>query len=107
MGGCSRQSIEDVKRFQETSTAVENQTNQTGIIQENESRENKVDNVFEGMVSSSPKYAERYSDVDMEIHTGKLVTKFTYSICRNSSHRAVYYTWQFNSRNKKKQSYNK
>ena len=47
MGGCSRQSIEDVKRFQETSTAVENQTNQTGIIQENESRENKVDNVFE------------------------------------------------------------
>ena len=80
MGGCSRQSIEDVKRFQETSTAVENQTNQTGIIQENESRENKVDNVFEGMVSSSPKYAERYSDVDMEIHTGKLVTKFTYSI---------------------------
>ena len=53
MGGCSRQSIEDVKRFQETSTAVENQTNQTGIIQENESRENKVDNVFEGMVSSS------------------------------------------------------
>ena len=80
MGGCSRQSIEDVKRFQETSTAVENQTNQTGIIQENESRENKVDNVFAGMVSSSPKYAERYSDVDMEIHTGKLVTKFTYSI---------------------------
>ena len=80
MGGCSRQSIEDVKRFQETSTAVENQTNQTGIIQENESRENKVDNVFAGMVSSSPKYAERYSDVDMEIYTGKLVTKFTYSI---------------------------
>ena len=32
------------------------------------------------MVSSSPKYAERYSDVDMEIYTGKLVTKFTYSI---------------------------
>ena len=80
MGGCNRQSIEDVKRFEETSTAVENQTNQTGAIQENESRENKVDNVFEGMVSSSPKYAERYSDVDMEIHTGKLVTKFTYSI---------------------------
>ena len=80
MGGCSRQSIEDVKHFQETSTAVENQTNQTGIIQENESRENKVDNVFAGMVSSSPKYAERYSDVDMEIYTGKLVTKFTYSI---------------------------
>ena len=80
MGGCSRQSIEDVKRFQETSKAVENQTNQTGIIQENESRENKVDNVFAGMVSSSPKYAERYSDVDMEIYTGKLVTKFTYSI---------------------------
>lgn len=50
MGGCSRQSIEDVRRFEETSTAVENQTNQTGIIQENESRENKVDNVFEGMV---------------------------------------------------------
>ena len=47
MGGCSRQSIEDVKRFQETSTAVENQTNQTGIIQENESRENKVDNGFQ------------------------------------------------------------
>ena len=46
MGGCSRQSIEDVKRFQETSKAVENQTNQTGIIQENESRENKVDNVL-------------------------------------------------------------
>ena len=40
MGGCSRQSIEDVRRFEETSTAVENQTNQTGIIQENESREN-------------------------------------------------------------------
>ena len=80
MGGCSRQSIEDVRRFEETSTAVENQTNQTGIIQENESRENKVDNVFAGMVSSSPKYAERYSDVDMEIYTGKLVTKFTYSI---------------------------
>ena len=65
MGGCSSQSIEDGKRFQETSTAVENQTNQTGIIQENESRENKVDNVFAGMVSSSPKYAERYSDVDI------------------------------------------
>lgn len=64
MGGCSRQSIEDVKRFQETSTAVENQTNQTGIIQENESRENKVDNVFAGMVSSSPKYAE---DIQMLI----------------------------------------
>lgn len=80
MGGCSRQSIEDVRHFEETSTAVENQTNQTGVIQENESRERKVDNVFSGMVSSSPKYAERFSDVDMEIHTGKLVTKFTYSI---------------------------
>ena len=75
MGGCSRQSIEDVKRFQETSTAVENQTNQTGIIQENESRENKVDNVFAGMVSSSPKYAERYSDVDMEIYTRYKTTR--------------------------------
>ena len=72
MGGCNKQSIEDVKRFEEKSTGVENQSNQTGPIQENESRENKVDNVFEGMVSSSPKYAERYSDVDMEIHTGKL-----------------------------------
>ena len=83
MGGCSRQSIEDVRRFEETSTAVENKTNQsnqTGVIQENESREKKVDNVFAGMVSSSPKYAERFSDVDMEIHTGKLVKKFTYNI---------------------------
>ena len=80
IGGCSRQSIEDVRRFEETSTAVENQSNQTGIIQENESRENKVDNVFTGMVSSSPKYAERFFDVDMEIRTGKLVTQFTYNI---------------------------
>ena len=80
MGGCSRQSVEDVRRFEETSAAAGNQSNQTGIIQENESREYKVDNVFTGMVSSSPKYAERFSDVDMEIYTGKLVKKFTYNI---------------------------
>ena len=46
IGGCSRQSIEDVRHFEETSTAVENQTNQTGPIQENESRENKVQAVL-------------------------------------------------------------
>lgn len=80
LGGCSRQSIEDVKHFEETDTAVENQISQTGVIKENESRERKVDNVFKGIVSSSTKYAERFSDVDMEIHTGNLVKKFTYNI---------------------------
>ena len=80
-----------MKRFQETSKAVENQTNQTGIIQENESRENKVDNVFAGMVSSSPKYAERYSDVDMDdaLEKGKNANKIWREIFCNYTRKYV------------------